>query len=273
MTTTDAPEVVVHRSEPALAEAIAARLVTALVEAQEGGHAAHVALTGGGIGTACLAALAALPARDAVDWGRLHVWWGDERYLPTGDPERNETGARTALLDHVPLDPAHVHPMPSAPAPGRSQPSAGDGRWPTLEAAAYAYAEELRSAARPEDHGGSPAFDVCLLGIGPDAHVASLFPEHPALHAEGTVVAVHGSPKPPPERISLTLSTLRRSREVWVLAAGASKADAVRMALDPSAGPLQVPAAGARGVERTVFLLDEAAAGELPPGLGRIASP
>lgn len=255
------PEVVVHRTAAALADAIAARLVATLVEAQQGGHAAHLALTGGGIGTACLAALAALPARDAVDWGRLHVWWGDERYLPTGDSERNETGARDALLDHVPLDPARVHPMPSA------------GRWPTLEAAAYAYAEELRTAARPEDHGALPAFDVCLLGIGPDAHVASLFPEHPALHAEGTVVAVHGSPKPPPERISLTMATLRRSREVWVLAAGAGKADAVRMALDPSAGPLQVPAAGARGAERTVFLLDEAAAGELPPGLGRIASP
>lgn len=261
MSASGAPEVVVHHTAPALAEAIAARLVTTLVEAQQGGRTTHVALTGGGIGTACLEALAALPARDAVDWGRLHVWWGDERYLPEGDRERNETGARDALLDHVPVDAARVHPMPAT------------GRWPTLEAAAYAYADELRSAARPEDHGAVPAFDVCLLGIGPDAHVASLFPEHPALHAEGTVVAVHGSPKPPPERISLTMATVCRSREVWVLAAGAAKADAVRMALDPSAGPLQVPAAGARGRERTVFLLDAAAAAELPPSLSRLASP
>ncbi len=261
MSTLSSPEVVAYRTAAALADGIAARLVTTLVEAQQGGRATHVALTGGGIGTACLAALAGLPARDAVDWGRLHVWWGDERYLPEDDPERNETGARGALLDHVPLDPAHVHPMPA------------EGRWPSLEAAAYAYSDELRRAARPEDHGALPVFDVCLLGIGPDAHVASLFPEHPALHAEGTMVAVHGSPKPPPERISLTLSAICHAREVWILASGAAKAAAVRMALDESAGPLQVPAAGARGAERTVLLLDVAAARELPPSLARIASP
>lgn len=261
MSAGSAPEISVHHDQQALAEAIAARLVAALVEAQEAGRAPHVVLTGGGIGTACLAALGALPARDAVDWSRLHVWWGDERYLPAGDPERNETGARAALLDGVPLEPDRVHPMPAT------------GTYSDVAAAAAAYAEALRVAARPEDHGPVPAFDVCLLGIGPDAHVASLFPEHPALYADGVVVAVHGSPKPPPTRISLTLPTLRRSREVWVLASGAAKADAVRLALDPSAGPLQVPAAGARGSERTVFLLDAAAAAELPPSLARLASP
>lgn len=256
-----APEVVVHHDEQSLADAIAARLASTLVDAVPASGGPHLCLTGGGIGTGCLAALAASPACDAVDWPELNVWWGDERYLPEGDRERNETGARAALLDHVPVDPARVHAMPAV------------GRYADVESAAAAYAEQLLAAARPEDHGPSPSFDVCLLGIGPDAHVASLFPEHPALHAEGSVVAVHGSPKPPPTRISLTMSVLRQSREVWVLAAGASKADAVRMALDPSAGPLQVPAAGARGRDRTVFLLDEAAAAELPPGLRRVASP
>jgi 6-phosphogluconolactonase len=255
------PEVVVHHDEQSLAEAIAARLVSALVDAGSATSGPHVCLTGGGIGTACLTTLAASPARDAVDWPRLNVWWGDERYLPAGDPERNETGARAALLDHVPVQQDRVHPMPAT------------GHYVDVEAAAAAYAAELRAAARPEDHGPSPSFDVCLLGIGPDAHVASLFGEHPALHADGTVVAVHGSPKPPPTRISLTMSALCRSREVWVLASGAAKAHAVRMALDPSAGPLQVPASGARGRERTVFLLDEAAAADLPPGLRRVASP
>ena len=253
-----APEVVVHHDAATLAPAIAARLIARLVEAQSGRDDAHVCLTGGGVGTALLAAVAASPARDAVDWPRLHVWWGDERYLPEGDPERNETGARAALLDHVAVDPARVHPMPAS------------DRSADVAAAVAAYADELAAAGVPDD---VPSFDVCLLGIGPDAHVASLFPEHPALHAEGSVVAVHGSPKPPPTRISLTLPTIRRSREVWIVASGESKADAVRMTLDPGAGPLQVPASGARGTERTVLLLDEAAAAGLPPGLGRLASP
>lgn len=246
-------EVVVSRDEPELAVAIASRLVTTVVAAQEDRPEAHVVLTGGGIGTACLSALAALPARDAIDWDRLHLWWGDERYVPAGDADRNDTGARTALIDHVPIPDAHVHPMPP------------DGRYRHVEAAAYAYAEEL--AAAPGARDGLPPFTVCLLGIGPDAHVASLFPEHPAGHAEGTVVAVHASPKPPPTRLSLTMAAIRRSAQVWVLASGGSKARAVRLALDEHAGPLQVPAAGARGRERTLFLVDEPAAAELPPSL------
>ncbi|MDF2712887.1 MAG: 6-phosphogluconolactonase [Nonomuraea muscovyensis] len=142
----------------------------------------------------------------------------------------------------------------------------------TAEESADAYATELRKAARPEDHGPAPSFDVTLLGMGPDAHVASLFPGMPALYDTRPVVAVHGSPKPPPTRISLTMPTIRASREVWVVAAGAEKAGAVRLALSDS-GTMQVPAAGARGRSRTLFLLDRAAAAKIPPGLGRIASP
>ncbi|MBW8483262.1 6-phosphogluconolactonase [Actinomadura parmotrematis] len=258
------PQVVVHQDQKLLAQAVADRLVTRIVEAQADRGSASVVLTGGGVGTAVLAELNALGARDAIDWGRLDVWWGDERFLPAGDEERNETGARGALLDHVPLDPARVHAMGASDGPDGDDP----------EAAAERYAAELRAAARPEDHGPAPRFDVVLLGIGPDAHVASLFPELPALREEErTVVAVHGSPKPPPVRISLTFPAIRAAEEVWVLASGESKAQAVRLALDPEAGPLQVPAAGARGRRATVFLLDRAAAAELPPGLERIASP
>ena len=93
-----APEVLVHRDAPLLAKAVAARLVTRLVDASAARGAASVVLTGGGIGTAVLAELSAAPAADAVDWRHLDVWWGDERFLPAGDPERNETGAREALL-------------------------------------------------------------------------------------------------------------------------------------------------------------------------------
>jgi 6-phosphogluconolactonase len=255
--------VVVHADATLLAEAAADRLVTRIVDAQAARGRAHVVLTGGGIGTATLKALAGTPARDAVDWAALDVWWGDERFLPSGDPDRNETQARAALLDHVPLDPARVHPMPAVGAPW------GDD----VDAAAAAYADELRAGARPEERLGAPTFDVLMLGVGPDGHVASLFPEHPALHeTDRTVVGVRGSPKPPPVRISLTMPVIRSASEVWLLAAGGEKATAVALALS-GAGEVAVPAAGARGTRATLWLLDRAAAAKVPPALTRISSP
>jgi 6-phosphogluconolactonase len=256
------PEVIVHRDAPLLAKAVAARLVTGLVDASAARGSASVVLTGGGIGTAVLAELSAARAADAVDWRHLDVWWGDERFLPTGDPERNETGARDALLSKVDVDPARVHPMPGPDGPDGDNPGAAADR----------YASWLRAATRPEDHGEVPPFDVLLLGIGPEGHVASLFPGMPALYDERTVVAVRGSPKPPPVRLSLTLPAIQAAREVWVLAAGPEKAGAVQLALS-GAGPVQVPAAGARGRKRTLFLLDRSAAARLPSDLGRPASP
>jgi 6-phosphogluconolactonase len=251
-------DVLRHPDAEALAEATAGRIITTLVERLASTGTAHICLTGGGIGTAVLAAVAASPARDAVDWGRLHVWWGDERYLPEGDPERNETSARAALLSLVPVDPGRVHAMPA--------PNGADS---DVEAAAARYAEELAMASRPENHGPAPAMDILLLGIGPDAHVASLFPGQPALHDDRSVAAVRGAPKPPPTRITLTLPTLNAARETWILASGAGKAGAVRLALTEGAGAFQVPAAGVRGRERTLFLVDEAAAEKLPPGMAR----
>ena len=182
--------------------------------------------------------------------------------LTGGHPDRNETQAAQVLLRHIDTDPARVHPMPASDGP--------DGNDP--EAAAERYAAELARAAQPQDHGPVPAFDVLLLGIGPESHVASLFPGMPALYDDRPVVAVRGAPKPPPIRLTMTLPAIRRAREVWVLAAGQEKAGAVRLALS-DAGPVQVPAAGARGQLRTLFLLDRAAASQLPPQLSRIASP
>ncbi len=255
--------VVVHADRQLLCDAVAARLVTHLVDAQASRGVAHVVLTGGGVGTGVLASLATSPARDAVDWRTLHVWWGDERFLPSGHPERNETQARQALLDHVPLPVGHVHPMPPSDGP--------DGE--DVDAAAARYAADLASASRPEDHADVPRFDVLLLGVGPDAHVASLFPGQPALYeTERTVVGVRGAPKPPPTRISLTLPAIRQASEVWFVAAGADKAPAVRLALSGS-GEVQVPAAGPSGTRATRWLLDREAASQVPAGLIRIASP
>src|SRR5436305_6164398 len=158
-----APEVIVYRDGRLLAQAVAARLVTGLTDAAAARGSASVVLTGGGIGTKVLEELAAAPARDAIDWRRLDIWWGDERFLPAGDPDRNETGARSALLDHVDADPARVHPMPGPDGPDGDDP----------EAAAARYASWLAAATRPEDHGPVPSFDVLMLGIGPERRVAA----------------------------------------------------------------------------------------------------
>ncbi|MGY0487231.1 6-phosphogluconolactonase [Streptomyces sp. WG-D5] len=250
-----APQLVVHRDKELMAQAAAARLITKIVDAQSARGTASVVLTGGRNGNGLLAALKAAPARDAIDWGRLDLWWGDERFLPDGDPDRNYTQAKEALLDAVPLDPARVHPMP-----------ASDGSL-EADAAAEAYAAELAKAAGPEDHGPVPTFDVLMLGVGPDTHVASLFPELPAVReTERTVVGVHGAPKPPPTRTTLTLPAIRAAREVWLLAAGEDKAKAAAIALS-GAGEIQAPAAGAYGRSRTLWLLDAAAASQLPPEL------
>jgi 6-phosphogluconolactonase len=252
-----APDIAVHANPDVLAAAVAARLVTKLVDLQAAGTTPKIVLTGGGTGIAVLEQLRASVARDAVDWGKVEFYWGDERFLPPGDPERNDTQARAALLDHVPVDEAKVFPMGADTGTGPSG----------AEAAAEAYAEVLRKAARPEDHGPVPSFDVLMLGMGGEGHTASIFPHSPAVYeTERTVVAVHGCPKPPPTRVSLTLPAIRRAAEVWIMTTGDVKAAAVAMALG-GAGEVAIPAAGAQGRRRTRWLLDRAAAVKLPRDL------
>jgi 6-phosphogluconolactonase len=257
-----APLVVVHSDATVLAQAVAARIITVTVDAQAARGEASIVLTGGGIGGATLRELADSPARYAMDWSRLAIWWGDERFLPAGHPDRNETQAQAALLDKVDLDPGRVHPMPASDGP------AGDD----LDGAAADYASQLAAATRPEDHGASPRFDVLLLGLGPDGHVASLFPEAPALYDDRPVIPVRGAPKPPPSRLSMSLGVINNAREVWVIAAGEEKAGAARLALS-GAGSTAVPAAGVHGRTATRWLLDRAAAARLPSELARPASP
>ena len=252
------PEVIVHRDPEVLAQAVAARLITRVVDVQTLRGVAHVVLTGGTVGIKTLAAVAASPARAAVDWSRVQLWWGDERFLPSGHPDRNETQARAALLDALVaeglLPPANIHAMPAADTVGI-----------TPEESAEQYAATLADHARPG--ADVPAFDVLLLGMGPDGHIASLFPGQAALYEEQrSVVGVHGSPKPPPLRVSLTLPAIQAAAEVWVVAAGTEKAKVTHLALS-GAGPVQIPAAGARGRSRSLWLLDRASASELPKEL------
>lgn len=250
--------VVVHPDAATVGRATAARLLLQLLDAQSTHHPLHVGLTGGTVGIATLREVAASPLRDAVDWTGVHLWWGDERFLPSGHPDRNETQARDALLDALPIPAENVHPMPAADAPGIATP----------EDSAAAYAAELaRFAGRTEgsDDAGPavPAFDVLLFGMGPDGHVASLFPGHEGLSVvDRTVVGVHGSPKPPPERVSLTWPAIEAAQEVWLVVAGADKAEAAARAL---AGDevTTTPATAALGRRRTLWLLDVAAASGL----------
>ncbi|GAA0620410.1 6-phosphogluconolactonase [Kutzneria viridogrisea] len=236
------PDVVVHGSGEVLAAAAAARLITSLVDAQTARGTASLVLTGGRTGNAVLEHVRSSPARDAVDWSRVDLYWGDERFLPSGHADRNETQARAALLDHLPLDPARVHAV---------QPS--DGRFgDDPDAAAEDYAAVL-----PE------RFDVCLLGVGEEGHTASLFPDSPGVHETSrAVVAVRDCPKPPPTRVSLTLPTIRRSTQVWLMTTGSAKAEPVALALG-GATEVRIPAAGARGLDRTLWLLDSSAAAKL----------
>ncbi len=242
------PRIVVHPDEETLADAAGARLLLAIIDAQASHPGpVHLVLTGGTLGSAILSSLGRCPGTGAIDWQRLHLWWGDERYLPSGDPERNQTQNFAALFDSVPVADQNVHQV------------AGPDSAPSAEDAAQRYAAELGSAGP----GDIPEFDIVLLGVGPDGHIASLFPGHPALSATGSTAAVHNSPKPPPDRVTLTFDTLRRGRRVWYLVAGAEKADAVRR----GTGPRDVeatPASGVLGTHETLWLLDREAAADLP---------
>lgn len=161
----------------------------------------HIVLAGGTTPRAVYRAL----CNQAAQWDKWHVWFGDERCLPPADPERNSRMARDAWLDRVAIPAARVHDIPAEAGP---------------QAGAHAYAEALEGVAE---------FDLVLLGLGEDGHTASLFPGHAWGEAPDSpdVLAVHGAPKPPPDRISLSAQRLSCARQVLFLVTGAGKQDAV----------------------------------------------
>lgn len=233
-----------HADADALAEAVAEALIARLSEIQAEGRVPSVALTGGGISRLVHRKLASSMNGFDVDWDEVDFWWGDERYVDSHDEERNAGQARRDLLDHVDVDPARVHEVPGLES-GLS-----------IDEAAEAYSATIRAQ-------GNGSFDVLFLGIGPDGHVASLFPGHGVLAVDDRVaVGVPNAPKPPPARISLTFGALNRSESVWFVASGEQKADAVAAALAGS-DVQEVPARGVRGARETVWWVDEPAAGRL----------
>lgn len=268
-------------------------LLRILADAVRDRGAASAVLTGGGTGTGILTALSDLvsAASDASgsldspsglrgpdvrmpDWSRVHLWWGDERFLPAGDPDRNEQQAEEALLRGLVtlhgMPSANIHRMPAADG------AAGAGTMPadaqmteSIMTAAEAYASELAGHARvdPGLDGRLPVFDVVMLGVGPDAHVASLFPGLPGPLTRGeTVIAVEDSPKPPPWRLSLTVEALNTAERLWFVVAGADKAEAVaavrRARDDETTDAARWPASVVSGRHATLWWLDGAAAGQ-----------
>jgi 6-phosphogluconolactonase len=244
--------VLVHPDVPSLVGAVAARFLTKLVDLLEDRDEVHIALTGGTVGTDVLRGVAGSPMRDSIDWGRVHFWWGDERFVPKHDRDRNEVQARDALLASLPTPEDHIHPFLASDEIG------------DLEAAAEAYSAELRAHAHGE--AAVPRFDITFLGVGPDGHVASLFPGFPQHDGPATVIGVRNAPKPPPDRLSLTYPALNESARIWLVLAGAEKASALGLAL-AGASPSEVPSAGVQGRKRTVYFVDRAAASQVPQNL------
>lgn len=229
----------VCRDANALATTVAGALLQRLATAQSEGRQPHVALTGGTIAGRIHAETARLTEGSGVDWENVVVWFGDERFVAQDSEDRNAVQARRALLDVVGA--TQVHEIPSTTEAGSPEEAAG------------MYADRIRSH-------GAGGFDLVMLGVGPDGHVASLMPGQPQLDVTDRIaVAVSDSPKPPPQRVSLTFSALNRTRSLWFLVSGAEKAGAVARATAPDGDVHQTPARGIT-VPDTVWYVDEAAA-------------
>ena len=234
------PLIEVHPDAPTLATAVAGELIARLEAAQASGNVPQIGLTGGTIADAVHHELARLSPASEVDWKRVVVWFGDERFVAPDSPERNAAQARAAFLDIVGA--REVYEMASTA-------DADD-----VDAGAAAYGASLREK-------GAGQFDVLMLGVGPDGHIASLFPGHAALQADKRmVVGVTDSPKPPHARISLTFGALNRAESVWFLASGAAKAPAVAASLAAEGSVADTPARGVSGRDETVWFLDTEAA-------------
>jgi 6-phosphogluconolactonase len=202
-------------------------------------------LSGGSTPKRLYGLLAAPPYRDRVPWTRLHLFFGDERFVPPEDPESNFGMVRDALLSHVPIPPTGVHAVPTV---GVSH----------AEAASI-YERQLKDfyGATKLDP-SRPLFDVTLLGLGPDGHTASLFPGSAALDERTAWVLPVIGDKPPPERITLTYPVLESSRAIAFLVTGAEKQPIIERL---RGGDGTVPAARIRGVGEVWWFLDRAAAG------------
>ncbi|MFN8453840.1 MAG: 6-phosphogluconolactonase [Anaerolineae bacterium] len=189
-----------------------------------------VALSGGSLPKILSSTLAAEPLRSQIDWSAWHVCWADERCLPPTHPDSNYAVAKEYLFDHVPIPPSQIYNPDTSLTPAQTAAAYQN----TLVHLFNLHAKRLISNLQPPITTQSvhpstlPPFDLILLGLGEDGHTASLFPGHPLLNeTERWVAPIFDSPKPPPERITLTLPVINNARTVIFIAAGAGKADAL----------------------------------------------
>ena len=198
---------------------------------------AHVAVTGGSLGIATLAEIAANPRAANFDFNRVNFWWGDERFVPAAHGDRNALQAHNALFSKITIDSAKLHPFPSA----------DNGL--TLDDAAAQFADYVAEV--------NPHFDLVFLGMGPDGHINSLFPGKAIPAAGVQIIAEHDSPKPPPQRLTFTYVAMNRADEIWFTVAGADKADAVSVAFGDD--PTSLPVGRVHGQIQTVWFVDQTA--------------
>ena len=242
------PEIIVLPDAEALADAAARRLVEFLHQAVAERGWCTIALSGGSTPRALYQRLARPPARDEIDWSRVHLFWGDERVVPPDHLESNYRMAREAMLDHLPIPPNNVHRILTELGP---------------DEAAEQYEAELRHVFGVHA-GETPEFDLILLGIGADGHTASLFPHTAALAVRDRLVVANAVPQLGTTRITLTAPVIQAARSVLVLATGPDKAEAVARAIESPENIDETPAQllrHARG--RVIWMLDRAAASRL----------
>ncbi len=213
-------------------------------------------LSGGRTPLAGYRVLAAPEISSKVEWGKVHVFWGDERCVPEGHPDRNDEAALDALLRRVPIPSDNIHRVPA------TEPDAAQRYESEL---LRVFSSTFKESSLSPSSSGIPRFDLILLGLGPDGHTASLFPGHPAVEEKTRlVVRVDGAPKPPPARVTFTLPLLNAARHVAFLVTGKDKNSALRRVLN---GDPALPAS--RVVARDgslVFLADAAALTGDAPG-------
>lgn len=225
-----------------VARAVAQALVTKLQELTSLQAKTHIALTGGTVGVASLARFAELDQAKELDYSKIHFWWGDERFVSADSPDRNAVQARNAMFRHLNVPEANIHEFPAS----------DEGL--DLDRAAEEFSEHLTSEASEGNH---PHFDVILLGMGPDGHVASLFPGKPTPASGVNVYAEHDSPKPPPQRLSFSYELINSADEIWFTVAGADKAEAVSIAFSDE--PARIPAGRVQGAKKTIWFVDQTA--------------
>lgn len=251
------PEIVVRADPTAVAAETAERIAAALAGAVEGRGRADWATTGGSTPSAIYGRLIDPPLRDRVDWEGVHLWWGDDRFVPADDPRSNAGLAYRELLGAVPIPEAQVHAIPTD-----TSLAAGE----TPDECAARYVIELRGAGI-DVVDGWPAFDLVIVGIGPDGHLLSVFPGSPAFDrsewALGIPAPDHVEPHVP--RVTLNPRVLDSARTLLVVAHGVGKAAVLGEVLGGLRDERRWPAQVARRPGAT-WILDEAAAGDTRAG-------